>query len=62
MYININIDIIWFINLILWLINFILSIISKEKDYDYLKALGIGSTLYLTIIFFALTFKIVTLN
>lgn len=62
MYININIDIIWFINLILWLINFILSIISKEKDYDYLKALGIGSTLYLTIVSFALAFKIVTLN
>lgn len=58
----INTDIIWFINLILWLINFILSIISKEKNYDYLKALGIGSTLYLVIIFFALTFKIITLN
>ena len=59
MYININIDIIWFINLILWLINFILSIISKEKNYDYLKALGIGSTLFLTILSFALAFKII---
>ena len=58
----INIEIIWFIDLILWLINFILSIISKEKDYDYLKVLGIGSTLLLVIIFFALTFKIITLN
>ena len=58
----INIDIIWFINLILWAINFILSIISKEKNYDYLKILGIGSTLYLTIISFVLAFKIITLN
>ena len=57
MYINI----IWFINLIIWLINFILSIISKEKNYDYLKALGIGSTLFLVILSFSLAFKIVTL-
>ena len=58
----INTDIIWFINLILWSINFILSITSKEKDYTNLKILGIGSTLYLVIIFFALTFKRITLN
>ena len=58
----INIDIIWFINLIIWLINFILSIILKEKDYGNLKLIGIGSTLYLTIISFALAFKIITLN
>ena len=55
----INIEIIWFIDLILWLINFILSIISKEKDYSYLKILGIGSTLCLTIVSFALAFKII---
>ena len=55
----INTDIIWFINLILWLINFILSITLKEKDYSYLKILGIGSTLVLTIISFAFAFKII---
>ena len=59
MYTNINIDIVWFINLIIWLINFILSILSKEKDYSYLKILGIGSTLCLTIVSFALAFKII---
>ena len=59
MYTNINIDIVWFINLIIWLINFILSIISKEKDYSYLKILGIGSTLCLIIVSFALAFKII---
>ena len=36
-------------------------VINTTKNYDYLKALGIGSTLFLVILSFSLAFKIVTL-